>query len=86
MFEVNNLIVRLRDLNDRLKTDNPGEELLFNCPADSLRLWKSLEKGVCEYLSENGKEVSAGEIIYVLSAFLNWHLEKVLKEYYNKLE
>ncbi|MDD5092163.1 MAG: hypothetical protein PHQ23_14760 [Candidatus Wallbacteria bacterium] len=83
VYEINNLIVRLDEMRDRLKTANPDAGGVFSNPEEQIALWRNMEEAVRLFIRRRGKEVAAGEIIYILSAFLKWHLEKVLKEYYN---
>jgi len=75
----------LNNLKDSLKEENKENSgSVFSDTKESVILWKKFNNAVIEYIKEREKPVNIGEIIYILSSFLNWHLEKAVKEYYNK--
>lgn len=84
VFEINNLSIRLKMLKKALKEGNKeNEKSVFNDSRESVELWKKFNNAIIEYIHERKEPVRIGEVIYILSSFLNWHLEKALKEYYN---
>lgn len=86
VFEVNNLILKLTALRNELRDNNKEDKtLIFNDSKEKVNLFKMLMDTIVKYSKEK-KKLTRGEVIYILSAFLKWELEKVVDSYYNKLK